>query len=167
MLTLFFRGDDERGKLEAYRTVELSPNNALNLVLTGTYLAQLEDFEHGVPMVLRAIELTPYPPAWYRMAVFYERYRQGRYEEALTEAKALDIGSDDFRGPLFIAAAFGQVGRPDEARPELERMMALWGRPASEIRSELIERHAFSAGLVDHLMEGVEKAGLGTLSGLN
>ena len=67
---------------------------------------------------------------------------------------------DDFRGPLFIAASYGQVGRPDDAGGALEELRALYARPVGELREELIERHAFSASLTDHLLEGLRKTGL-------
>ena len=68
-LVLMFRGDYERGKSEAYRAIELSPNDALWLLLLGTYLCQLEDFEHGVPMIEKAIAINPYPLMDIRIAI--------------------------------------------------------------------------------------------------
>jgi TolB-like protein len=134
-LAHFFRGDYERGKIEARRTVDLNPNNALWLALMGTYLAQQADFEQGVAMVRKAIALNPHPPRWINFPIFLEHYHHGRYEEALAEAK-----------------------------PLLEEMRALWPHPASEIRRDLIERHSFSPGLTDHLLEGLRKAGMSGLS---
>ncbi|MBD3853870.1 MAG: hypothetical protein IFJ96_03740 [Acidobacteria bacterium] len=159
MLTHFLRGEYERGKIEAFRTIELSPNNALWLALAGTYLAQQGDFENGVPMVRKAIALSPHPPPWYGMAVFYEHYFHGRYEEALTEAKRLNW-EGDFREPLFVAATYGQLGHPDNAEQSLDELRALWPRPVGDLRQELIERHALSPALTDHLLEGLAKAGL-------
>ena len=125
----------------------------------GTYLAQQDDFEQGVPMVNKAIALNPHPPGWIMMTSFYDHYRHGRYEEALATTKGLELGPD-FRAPLFVAATLGQLGRRDEAKSELEELRALWARPVSELRSELNQRHAFSAEFADHLMEGLAKAGL-------
>ena len=65
---------------------------------------------------------------------------------------------------MFVAAAMGQLGRVEDATPYLEEMMEYWGRPAEEIRSELIQRHALSQDLVDHLIEGLVKAGLKRVS---
>jgi serine/threonine protein kinase len=159
MLTHFLRGEYERGKIEAYRTIDLSPNNALWLALAGTYLVQQEEFEQGMPMVRKAIALSPHPPAWYRMAIFYDHYQHGRYEDALAEAKGLNW-EGDFREPLFLVAAYGQLGRPEEARRGLDELRTLWPRPVGDLRQELIERHALSPALADHLLEGLEKAGL-------
>jgi serine/threonine protein kinase/tetratricopeptide (TPR) repeat protein len=159
-LTLFFRGEYERAKIEATRTVELAPNNALWLALIGTYLAQQEDFDTGVRMVRKAIALTPHPPSWITLAVFFEHYHFGRYEQALAEAKRFDLGGD-FRQPLFVAACLGQLRRVEEARREIDALQAYWDRPPGELRRELIERHAHSPGLTDHLLEGLVKAGMG------
>jgi non-specific serine/threonine protein kinase len=159
MLTHFLRGENERGRIEAFRTIELSPNDALWLALTGTYLAQLEDFENGVPMVRKAIALSPHPPPWYGMAAFYDHYHHGRYEEALAEAKRLNW-EGDFREPLFVAATYGQLGQPGNARQSLDELSALWPRPDGDLRLELVERHALSPALADHLVDGLEKAGL-------
>jgi TolB-like protein/tRNA A-37 threonylcarbamoyl transferase component Bud32/cytochrome c-type biogenesis protein CcmH/NrfG len=158
-LILFFRGDYDRAKMEALKTIDLNPNDALWLALMGLYLIQQEDFENGLPMYTKAMEVNPHPPPWSGMGYFYEDYHLGRYEEALTDAMSIEM-SGDFRTPLFLAVALGQLGRPDDAAPHLEEMLEYWGRPATELRMELIQRHALSEDLTDHLIEGLVKAGL-------
>jgi serine/threonine protein kinase len=159
-LTHFTSGDYERAKIEAYRTIDLNPNDTMWLAMFGFFLAQLEDFEHSLPMVRRAIELDPNPPGWIRAPFFLEHYRHGRYEQALAELREVDLGGGDFRGPLYLAAVYGQLGRSEDVGPVLDEMLTLWSRPVGEIREELIVRHAMSAGLTDHLMEGLAMAGL-------
>ncbi len=159
-LTYYFLGDYERGELEARRAIELCPNHAMWLAVVGLYLIQRENFEEGVPMVNRAIELfTPYPPGWIRMATFLDHYAHERYDEALAELQATDL-VEDFRYPLFLVATYGQLGRPEEAESAIAELRRLWPFPIRELRTELLERHAQSEGLTDHLMEGVEKAGV-------
>ena len=65
-LTLFFRGDYERARMESLKTIELNPNDAMWLALMGLYLIQQEDFETGVPMYSKAMEVDPHPPPWKR-----------------------------------------------------------------------------------------------------
>jgi len=154
-----FSGEHERARIEGRRTIELSPNNALWLAVLGANLTQQEDFERGSQMVRKAIALSPHPQSWITMPLFHDHYYHGRYHEALAAAQAMDT-SGDFRGPLFLAAAYGQLGRPDEAGPAIEELRALWSRPVGDIRQEMIERHGYTPGLTDHLMEGLEKAGL-------
>jgi serine/threonine protein kinase len=154
-----FSGEHDLAMIEGRRAIDLSPNNALWLSVLGLYLTQQEDFERGLPLVRKAIALSPNPPSWIMMGAFYDHYHHGRYEQALAEARAMDLGPD-FRGPLFVAAARGQLGRPDDAVQALEEMRTLWSRPVGDIRQELIERHGYTPGLTDHLMEGLAKAGL-------
>ncbi|MBD3869288.1 MAG: hypothetical protein IFK94_14300, partial [Acidobacteria bacterium] len=163
-LTLYVRGDYERARLESLRTIELNPNDAMWLSLMGLYLIQQEDFELGMPMYRKAMEVNPYPPPWSGMGWFYNDYHAGRYEEALVVARTVEM-SGDFRTPLFMAAALGQLGRSEEAAPYLDEMLEYWGRPADEIGIELIQRHALSPALADHLVDGLTKAGLEGASG--
>lgn len=155
----FFRGDYERGRIEGARTIELMPANAMWLSVLGIYLTQLGDFEQGVPMLQRAAELDPNPPAWLGMGFYLEQYENGRYDEALGTAKRITLG-DDFRTPLFLAAAYGQLDRSDEAAPWLEDLRSKMRIPLTELRTELIDRHAISPAITDHLLEGLAKAGL-------
>jgi tetratricopeptide (TPR) repeat protein len=157
--THLYRGEYERFEIEALQTVELSPNDALWLLILGNDLVYQEDFENGLPMVAKALALSSSPPSWGRMGFFVDDYQQGRYEEALEEAMAM-VMEEDFRGPLLVAAAAGQLGRAHEARQALDELRARWTRPIAEIRRELIERHGTSPAITDHLLEGLAKAGL-------
>jgi serine/threonine protein kinase/cytochrome c-type biogenesis protein CcmH/NrfG len=162
-MTLFFRGDYERARMESLKTIVLNPNDAMWLAMMGLYLIQQEDFENGVPMFSKAMEVNPHPPPWSGMGTFYEHYHFGRYEKALADARSIEM-SGDFRTPMFMAATLAQLGRNDDAAPYLEEMLEYWGRPISELRRELIKRHALSPGLTDHLIEGLSKAGLERLA---
>ena len=164
-MSLFLHGDHDRATNEAQRAVDLNPRNALWLGLMGLYLCQLGDSERGLPLVREAERLSPHPPTWFHMAFFYDHYLNGRYEEALVDARLMDWDGD-FRIPMFVAASFGQLGLTDEAAPALAELQQLWTLPVAELRAELIERHAIAPELTDRLMEGLEKAGLEGLSEL-
>ncbi|MGB5294797.1 MAG: hypothetical protein WBP34_07590, partial [Thermoanaerobaculia bacterium] len=163
-LTLFMRGDYDHATIEAQRAVDLNPRNALWQGLMGLYLCQLGDSERGLPMVRDAIQLSPHPPPWFHMATFYDHFLNGRYNEALAEARVLNWDGD-FRIPLFLAATYGQLGRVDEAAVALAEFSTLWTMPVEGLRAELIERHAIAPELTDRLLEGLAKAGLEGLSG--
>jgi len=154
-----YRGEYDRFGIEALLTIDLSPNDALWLLILGNDLVFQEDSENGLPMVSKALELNSSPPSWGRMGFFVDDYQQGRYEEALVEAKAM-VMEEDFRGPLLVAAAAGQLGRDQDARLALDELRARWTRPFAEIRQELIERHGTAPAITDHLLEGLAKAGL-------
>ncbi len=158
-LTLFLTGDYDHATVEAQRAVDLNPRNALWLGLMGLYLSQLGETERGLSMVRAATLLSPNPPNWFHMVYFYDHYVNGRYREALADARLVDR-SGDFRIPLFVAASYGQLGRTEEAAPALAELEELWTLPVEQLRTELIERHAIAPELTDRLLEGVAKAGL-------
>jgi len=156
-MTLLLRGDRERGRAAAGRAIELNPNNAMWLGLLGSWVSARGDFDRGVPWAQKALELDPNPPPWLRMPMFLDHYHNGRYEAALVEAQNID--TDDYRTPLFLAAAYGQLGRLDEAKRALTELQT--GRPwsADSIRQDMTQRNGCEPELVDRLLEGLGKAG--------
>jgi non-specific serine/threonine protein kinase len=157
-MTYLLRGDHERGRVAADRAIELNPNNAVWLGLLGAWLSAQGDFERGVPMAQKALVLNPYPPPWVRMPMYLEHYHNGRYESALAEAQMIE--TEDYRTPMFLAAAYGQLGRPDEAGRAVTELRAEWPGPTNGIRQDLIQRNGFTPELVDRLLEGLRKAGM-------
>ncbi len=153
-LTLYFRGEDEKARAMGRRTVELNPRNALWLSLMGLYLIQQEFFEEGVDMVRRSIALTPHPPAWIKFGLFLDHYYHGRYQEALREIENTDL-PEDFRMPLLVAAIHGRLGNAEQTAAALKDLRRYWPGPMSALGPELLERHAFSRGMIDRLLQGV------------
>jgi TolB-like protein/Tfp pilus assembly protein PilF len=151
-------GDVERGMAAADRAMELNPNHALWLAILGNWLAARGEFERGVAMAERANELEPNPPPWHRMPMFLEHYQAGRYEAALVDAQKIETA--DYRTPLFLAATYGQLGREEEAARALAELDDRWNLPAGEIREDLLDRQAYTPEMVEHLVEGLRKAGL-------
>ena len=86
----------------------------------GLYLIQQEEFELGVPMYTKSMEVDPNPPPWSGMGGFYENYHLGRYETALELSRSVEM-SGDFRTPLFVAATLGQLGRKGGGRAPSRR----------------------------------------------
>ena len=157
-MTYLLRGDHERGRVAADRAIELNPNNAVWLGLLGAWLSAQGDFERGVPMAQKALVLNPYPPPWVRMPMYLEHYHNGRYESALAEAHMIE--TEDYRTPVFLAAAYGQLGRPEEAGRAVTEIRAEWSGATDGIRQDLIQRNGFAPELVDRLLEGLRKAGM-------
>jgi len=155
-MTCLLLGNFERGRVAANRAIELNPNNALWLGLMGSWLSIRGDYEGGVPMAKKAISLNPNPPPWIHMAMFLESYHNHRYEDALAEAQITETA--DYRSPLFLAAAYGQLSRQKEARRALSEMLEQWSGSDDDLRQDMMERNGFPPEMVEHLMEGLRKA---------
>jgi non-specific serine/threonine protein kinase len=154
---LAIRRDFDRARAEGFTTIELMPNDSFWLQLVGIYFTQMEEFEHGLPMVQKALALDPLPPPWAKMGLFHEAYARGRYEEALGLAREIELG-EDFRAELYLAATFGQTGRRAEGWRAVEDLRQAWGRPLDELEDELRFRHGFTDGFARHIIEGLELA---------
>ena len=106
----------------------------------------------------KGIGLNPYFPGWYHLAPYFDCYRQGRYPQALGEARQFNM-PQLFWDPLLLAAALGQMGRELEARAEVERLLAL--RPDfPTCASRLIGMFVKTPSLVEATLDGLRKAGL-------
>lgn len=101
-------------RFAAERTIQLNPLSSAAAFM-GALLALSGDWERGIAMIRRAIDLNPHHFKALHHAVFVDHYRKGEYEEALNHAKQPNL-------PYYVstlllgAAAAGQLGRITEAR---------------------------------------------------
>ncbi|MDA0240751.1 MAG: winged helix-turn-helix domain-containing protein [Proteobacteria bacterium] len=151
----FFRGENDKFEAEAQRALDLNPNDPEILADIGHYLAFLGQFERGVSLSKQAQQLNPLHPGWYHFSFARYYYDRGEYGKVLTQMER--AGMPDFYWAfLLIAAAQGQLGRP-EAAGSLKKIYAL--KPAFSAAAEIKKWNAAPDDL-EHLMEGLRKAGL-------
>ena len=158
-LTHFGRREFDRFAIEADRAIALNPNSALWLGLLGTYFAEHGDLGRGMPMVRKALALNPTPPGWLSIPFFLDHYQRGRYEKALAEAQKITT-EDFYRHHLFLAAAYGQLGRREEARKAIEKLLALRSDFPDSTYEDLRDNYGYPDELTAQLMEGLRKAGI-------
>jgi len=79
----FFSGDLQGFRRSADRVLALDPNNAEALALIGTLLALSGSTHDALPLVAKAIALSPRPPGLYYVAQTISELRAGRAEDAL------------------------------------------------------------------------------------
>jgi tetratricopeptide (TPR) repeat protein len=158
-LIYFARDELDRFTVEAEKTVALNPNNAMWLGILGSYLAPLGNWERGLSMVKKALALNPNPPDWIYIPFFLDHYRNGRYAAALGEAQKITT-EDVYRSQLFLAAAYGQLGRRAEARVAIRKLVSLRPDFRKGVGEDLRRRYGYPDGLTEQLMDGLRKAGL-------
>jgi adenylate cyclase len=139
--------------------VSLNPNGADVNALLGLMLRYLGMPEEAVERLEKAIRLNPIPPAWY-LYNLGDAYRlAGRYEDAVESfKKAIDLNPDHLLAWIYLSAAYGQMGRKQEARAAADKVLRV-------SRKFLVEPYAKRLPYrnqddVNNLIAALHKAGL-------
>ncbi len=153
----FFRKEFPAFRTAAERAIELNPLNGPTLAGLGSMMAYAGDWEHGCALVERATQLNPRHPGWYWMALFMNAYRKGDYRGAIRVG--LKINLPEFSGTHeAMAAAYGQLGEVDAAGRAVRELLRLKPDYLTRPREKL--QKFVSPELVEHMMDGLRKAGL-------
>ncbi|HTZ81676.1 MAG TPA: hypothetical protein VMB66_00705, partial [Candidatus Acidoferrales bacterium] len=156
----FFAHDFSAFRQTGERAISLNPRDGTTQAFIGTMLAFAGDWERGVAMLQRAMDLSRHHPGWYHNTSFHYYYRKGEYEPALQAAKK--INSPDYNWMyVAIAAACGMLGRQQEAAAAIVslRRCAPEFLELGKIR-KVIEKWDPEKDEVERLMVGLQKAGL-------
>jgi adenylate cyclase len=156
----FFRNERELFLSEAETALALNPNSPAPIGFLGWLLAHYGEWERGLAILGKGIELNPHYPGWFHMAPYFYLYLHERYEEAYQEARAFQM-PQLFWDPLLRAAVLGRLGREQEGAQALAELLHL--RPDfSTAGPFLISCYAKFPYLVEGLLDGLRPAGLKT-----
>jgi adenylate cyclase len=157
---LLYRGDHEGALAEAERALAMSPNLAAAHGWRGSTLTFSGRLDQGLASLRTSIRLDPRDPmlALRLNHLALGLYLSHEYEAAIEAAKRGIRSNPDFPSTYrWVAAALGQLGRPEAAKAALEKAIAV--APASfdaSVRRRVPwhrpEDHA-------HMLEGLRKAG--------
>ena len=140
------------------RILELNPKSTLRLGSLGFHLSLYGDWERGKRILDSAMQGNMEYPKYLHGATTLYYYRKEEYEKALQESRMYHVPGY-FWGPLIRATVLGQLSRKGDAREELEHLTRL--KPGFEKKARyLISRFVKEESLVDHILEGLQKAGL-------
>ena len=154
----FFLNERDLFLVEAEKALVLNPQSPFLSGYLGWLLALYGEWDRGLTILGKGMELNPHCPGWFHMAPYFYFYHQGRYLEALQEAHQFQM-TQFFWDPLLRAAALGQLGRNQEAAKAVEELLAVKPDFPSQARF-LIGCFAKSPYLVEGLLEGLRLAGL-------
>ena len=154
-VALFFRKDRAGCLAAAERAMALNPLDGSNEA--SFLIAFTGDWERGTSLIRRAMDLNPNHPAWYQLVLGINEYRLGRYREAVDAIRRANLGEGPWTSPL-LAAACGQSGDLAACDDTLHGLRTRTDDVARSARG-LFEKW-FEPRLVEHLMEGLRKAGL-------
>ena len=121
-------------------------------------LAYSGEWDRGVQIVERAIDLNPHHPGWVHYVLATNHYRNGEYEKALLAAKRSNITQFVWTS-LCVAVAAGQLGLTADAQAALDGIRR--NHPEflnPDLVRALWTKWQWSSDLVDRLVEGFVKA---------
>ena len=108
-------------------------------------------------MVEKAMLLNPNYPGVLRFTAFIHAYSQEKYAEALEAAVRINMPGF-FYAQAVLAAALGQLGQREAAHKAVQELLSLRPDFAAVGRREFAKW--FESEDVDHLLDGLRKAGL-------
>lgn len=151
------RGEIEQFFVHADRCLELNPHAPFALGAIGLCMTLAGQWEKGVRLVRRAMDLNPGYSRYLHHAPFMDCMRRGDYAAALVEARLFNVPGF-FWAPLVRAAVLGKLGMEQEGNAAVRELLSL--RPDFAQRAEeLIHRFVHDDTLVSLLLDGLAACG--------
>lgn len=153
------KGEYDQALAEAERAINIDPSYANAFVLLATVYYYTGDAEKGLEQMEKAIRLNPHHPHNYPFHLGQAYFVLQRYPEAIAAFKrGLNQHPQSERLRVWLAAAYAQAGKLEEAKWEAEQL--------------LVEDPGFSVSRIkgvfpfsdpkdlEHFLDGLRKAGL-------
>ncbi len=157
-LIYFHQHDLDRFRTEGERAIALNPNNSTVLAAIGTFLSYTGKIERGSAMVKKAAALNPNHPGWYYFPLSFTEYENENYDMALECALKINLPGL-FWNHVFLAAAYGQLGRTAEGRATIDKLLEIYPDFAENAWEEY-RKFNMSDELIRRHLDGLRKAGL-------
>ena len=153
-----FNNDYDASRHAAERALALNPWDASTTARVGMLIAFMGDWEAGCALIERARQLNPNHPGFYWMPLAIDAYRRRDYQGALSAARKVNMPGYFYVNVLFVAT-HAQLGEREAAAKALRELLAL--RPDFAVTARFgLARFGFTAELVEHIIEGLQKAGM-------
>jgi adenylate cyclase len=143
---------------EIEKAKALNPSSPLRLGSIGYFLALYGEWDRGRQLLDKAMAMNDNYPVWYHGVTCAFYYRQKKYKEAYAEALQYDLPGF-FWAPVLRGACLGQLQHYEEAREQISQLLELKPDFPQKARP-LIQRFIKEDPLVDHVIQGLQKAGL-------
>jgi adenylate cyclase len=119
-------GNYDKALVEAGQAIARDPNYANAHVLLATLLYYTGQPQQGLEMILKAMQLNPHHPYNYPFHLGQAYFILQRYPDACTEFEAgLQSNPSAERLHVWLAAAYAQAGRREDASWEAEQVLTL------------------------------------------
>jgi adenylate cyclase len=150
--------DVESARDEMEAAYALHPDSLLFLDMIGYGLALVGEWSRGANLVRHAVDNNPYYRMFSRYGIWLDCLQRGDYKGALVQTEWLD-GVGYFWAPLSRAATLGLLGRGDEGRQAVRKLLEL--KPDFHERGLTLIRHDVKFPEIEQrLVEGLASSGL-------
>ena len=154
----FLENKHQEALSEAETAFNLCPNSLMALDTIGWVMALTGNWQRGLDLIQKAMQVNPYYRPWVRHAVCFNWFRIGNYEKAYQESLHFRM-PELFWDPLLKASACGHVGRIEEGQGCVRDLLAL--KPDFAERGRvLIGRYVKFQDIADGIVEGLGKLGM-------
>ena len=159
MAYLYFRRDErDLFLLEAEKAIALNPNSPFLTGYLGWLLALYGEWDRGLAIMGKGMELNPHYPGWFHLAPYLYLYLQRRYEDAYLEA--LPSKCPNSSGTRSCALQpWASWGKRREAAQAVAEMLRL-KQDFTTNGPFLIGCYVKFKDLADALLDGLRLAGL-------
>jgi adenylate cyclase len=157
-LALWFSGD-VHGSLEQYRIgLQLNPNDTELMADFGLRLALRGDWDRSHSLLERAYAANPGLPSVFRTGLAVEAFINGRFEEALAQARRI-AAPTVVHGAMMRAVAAERLGLAEEAAAAVAEILAVDPDYGNRTEADLAFRNV-APDISRAVAEGLRRAGL-------
>ena len=142
----------------ADRAVALNPVDGYTLAFMGALTAYSGQWDEGLALCQRAMDLNPHHPGSYRMPSVVNAYRLGEFRHALALVDRVNMPNYPYRH-MMMAAISAELGHADAAHGAVQSLLALVPTFA-DVAYVANERWIPDPDLVERIVGSLRKAGL-------
>ena len=157
-MAYFHRRDFKEFEVAAERAMDLNPGHADMLADMGVCSCCLGEWDRGLPLIDRAIDLSPTHPGWYRLLPGIHHALTGDYEDAVAELKSAPIPAW-YWYHACLAWFFVELGNRADASKAVDELLAIYPSFAEHVQAEL-QIWCLHDAIAEGLVAGWRKAGL-------
>jgi TolB-like protein len=157
-LVHWLMNDVQRSLKAAERGFALNPNDTEIMADLGLRYCLRAQWDKGLPQVQDAFARNPAQPGQYRIATFLHHYINGRYGEALTEARKIEVPGVIYNH-IALAMAYAQLGQTKQADAEIGRALAIDPAYGDHAIADL-QKTNLHPDIIRAVVDGLKKAGL-------
>ena len=116
----------EKASAEGEKALTLNPNSADGNAILGRALNYTGRPEEAIPLLEKALRLSPIPRSFYLYTLGFAYNMMGRYEEGIEACKkAISLDPKVLWSHVVLTQAYHLSGREEEARVEVKKILRM------------------------------------------